>query len=281
MTSDWCFFDGKVILRSEARVDPTDLGMLRGFAVYEGITSFNGIPFHFTDHWKRMCRSADLLSIRVPLTEEEALAGAKEIITRNAGTGRAHLRVILSGGPAEGGLEYVPDRSLFYMLAEKAAPLPEELFTKGGSLITVEHERFMPECKTTTYITAVKMQPARKEAGAIEVLYVSKGEVLECATSNICIVKDGKVITPKNGVLLGITRAVVLELAEETGIATEERKVTMDDLYAADEIFITSSFKDIVPIVSVDGRQAGGTEPGPVTRTLIQKFNEYVAAPHP
>lgn len=271
--SSHIFFDGKVIPFEEARVSPDDLGILRGFAVYEGITSFNGVPFHFHDHWVRLLNSASALSLTVPLTEEEAYQGAVDVTAKNAGTERANLRVILSGGPAESGIEYVPSRSLFYIMAEKAFPLPANLYTDGASLITHEHERFMPEFKTTTYITAVNLQKARKDAGAIEILYTSGDRVLECATSNICIVKNGVVITPSQGVLKGITRAVVLELAK--GIVTaEERPLTVSELYDADEIFITSSFKDIVPIVKIDGKEVAGGVVGPITKELMQMFKK-------
>src|SRR6185437_3812144 len=105
------------------------------------------------------------------------------------------------------------------------------------------------------------LQDKRKSAGAIEILYTSKGEMLECATSNAMIVKDGKVITPKDRVLPGITRLVTLDLAREAGIPVEERAVSMDEVFAADEFFMTSSFKDIVPIVSIDGKTIGSGEP--------------------
>lgn len=271
--SSHIFFDGKVIPFEEARVSPDDLGILRGFAVYEGITSFNGIPFHFHDHWARLLNSASALSLTVPLTEEEAYHGAVDVIAKNAGTDRANLRVILSGGPAEGGIEYVPTRSLFYIMAEKAVPLPENLYAEGATLITHEHERFMPEFKTTTYITAVNLQKARKDAGAIEILYTSGDGVLECATSNICIVKNGVVITPSQGVLKGITRAVVLDLAQ-SAYQVEERPITVAELFEADEIFITSSFKDIVPIVKIDGKEVAGGTVGPVTKKLIDMFRK-------
>jgi branched-subunit amino acid aminotransferase/4-amino-4-deoxychorismate lyase len=272
----YCYYDKRLMPLWEARVAPDDLGILRGFAIYEGITAFGPFPFHFKDHWLRFERSAKALGLALPLSEDEAFDACASLIEKNAPDGgRVNLRMILSGGPAVGGIEYDRARSNFYILAEKHVPLSERAYQKGAALITHEHARFMPECKTVGYITAVMLQPKRKAEGALEILYVDKGQVLECSTSNICIVEDGRVIAPKEGVLAGITRAIALELARET-YPVEERPVTLDELFAAQEVFITSSFKDIVPIVSVDGKEVGGGAPGPITKDLMARFEDAV-----
>lgn len=271
-----CYFNGAVIPESEARVAPDDLGMLRGFAVYEGITAVNGVPFHFNAHWERLINSAQALGLSIPVSEEEAEKGIREVLAQNAPTGRASIRAILSGGPAVGGIEYDPSRSLFYALAEPAGALPEQWYSQGASLITHEHERFMPEYKTTGYITAVLLQKKRKEAGAAEILYISDSEVLECATSNIFIVKNGILITPIEGVLKGITRNVVIELMQEL-CEIQERAISLVELMEADEVFMTSSFKDIVPIVSIDGQAVGGGKVGPVTKDVMARYSHALS----
>jgi branched-subunit amino acid aminotransferase/4-amino-4-deoxychorismate lyase len=134
----------------------------------------------------------------------------------------------------------------------------------------------MPEIKTTNYIRAVNLQSLMKEQGALEILYTHDDEVLECATSNFFLVKDNVLITPAEGVLEGITRKIVLELAEGD-YKIERRKVAKADLGLADEIFITSSFKDIVPIVKIDDFAIGDGKVGPVTRDLMDKFAKYLA----
>jgi len=272
------FFDGKVIPFEEARVSPDDLGILRGFAVYEGITAFYGIPFHFDAHWKRLENSAEALGLNIPLSRDEAYKGSLEVISKNAGKERAHLRIILSGGKAEGGIEYVSSRSLFYIMAEKAVPLPEILYREGGTLITCAHERFMPEHKTTSYITGVMLQKKRKDAGAIEILYTNEEDVLECATSNICVVKDGIIVTPRESILKGITRSVALMLAKEKGHIVEERLITISELLDADEVFITSSFKDIVPIVKIDETIIGSGLVGKVTKDVLGMYKTATEA---
>ena len=172
------------------------------------------------------------------------------------------------------GIEYDKAKPTFYILAEEYVSLPAVLYTSGASLITHEHQRFLPEYKTINYITAVQLQKERKEKGAIEILFVSNGLVLEAATSNIFIVKDGVVITPKNNVLMGITRRVTIELAQKI-YKVVERDVTTLELFSADEVFITASYKEIVPIVSVDSKVISDGKVGKVTQSLMKLFKEY------
>jgi D-amino acid aminotransferase len=268
-----CYLNGQLVPLSEAKVSVLDLGMLRSFGIYEGITAVAGEPFHFDDHFDRFKISAEKLGLTLATDKATAREATRELISKNIPVGeRASIRMLLTGGQAEGGIEHVPGRETFYIIAERAEPLPRAWYEEGASLITQEHQRFMPEAKTINYITAVMSQPRRKEAGAAEVLYHANGQVLECATSNIFIVKDGMVVTPSENILPGITRKVVLELAREADYPVEERAVTLAELFDADEIFITSSFKDIVPINSVDDKHIGTVCPGPVTRDLMTRF---------
>lgn len=269
------FLNGSLVPLSEARIGILDLAVLRSFSIYEGITAFGPAPFHFHDHWKRFVGSAEKLGLQLPLSEEEAEKATRELIAHNSPGKRASIRMVLTGGPAIGGLEHRPGTETFFITAEPTTPLPLELYERGASLITHEHLRFMPEAKTTNYITAVTLQEKRKAAGAIEILYHKDGYMLECATSNACIVKDRTVITPGTVMLLGITRKVALELARSAGYTVEERPVTMEEVWDADEVFITSSFKDIVPIVAIDGRAIGAGVPGPVTQDLMERFARY------
>ena len=272
--SPLCYLNDALLPLDEAKVSVLDLGVLRGFGIYEGITSFSGEPFRFDDHWERFRKSADMLGLTIPHTKDEARNAMRTLIKHNTDGTRASLRMLLTGGEALGGLEHVPGRETFFITAAPHAPLPVELYARGASLITHEYQRFMPEVKSIHYITAVMLQEKRKTAGAIEILYTNDDRVLECATSNVFIVKNGAVITPGADVLRGITRKVVLECARET-YRTLEQAVPLSAFFDADEAFITSSFKDIVPVVSVDGRTIGSGVPGPVTRDLIARFARY------
>ncbi len=269
-----CYFNGSLVPLKDARVSLIDLGLTRGFGIYEGITAFQGEPFRFSDHWKRFENSARALRLSLPFSEQEVLEAMRAVIAANSPGARATIRMILTGGEADGGIEHVVGRETIFITAEPAVPLPEAFYTKGASMQTHEHQRFLPEYKTTNYITAVLLQQKRKEAGAVEILYIANDSVLECTGSNVFIVKDGRLITPKDGILHGITRKVALELAQGA-YPGEERVIPLDELFDADEVFITSSFKDIVPIITVDGKTIGSGAPGPITLDLMKRFAEY------
>lgn len=271
-----CFLNGKILPISEARISVSDIGLLRGFGLYEGITALGGKPFRFSDHWNRLLSGAHVLNLNVPITEEKAEKVIGELAAKNGFIDRANVRVILTGGETIGGIEYDFETPTFYILVEKWEPLPAELYENGGKLLTYRHMREMPEYKTTNYIRAVNLQNWRKEEKAVEILFTYDGEVLECATSNIFIVKNQTLITPAENVLLGITRKVVLELAQELGLKTEERVILEEELKTADEIFITSSFKDIVPIVKIDDFEVGKGQIGPITKDLMRKFASVI-----
>ncbi|MHB1770049.1 MAG: aminotransferase class IV [Minisyncoccota bacterium] len=277
MTDPLCYLNGAILPLREAKVGVLDLGILRGFGIYEGITSFSGEPFRLSDHWERFQKSADVLGLVIPRTQEEVANAMRALIKHNTTGTRASLRMLLTGGEALDGLEYVPGRETFFITAAAHTPLPRERYERGASLITHEYQRFLPEIKTIHYITAVTLQKKRRAAGALEILYTSDGKVLECSTSNIFIVKDGIIRTPDADVLKGITRKVVLELAHKA-YPVQEMALALPAFFDADEAFITSSFKDIVPVISVDGRTIGSGIPGPITRDLMARFAQYTDA---
>ncbi len=266
-----CYLNGEIVPLADAKIGILDLGILRGFGVYDGLTAFSGEPFHFKDHWERFQTAAHALGLTIPYSADEVRDAMRKIIAHNASGARANLRMILTGGVAEGGLTYTPGRETLFITAESAIPLPNELYTHGGSITLHEHQRFMPEIKSTNYITAVTLQKKRLAADAIEVLYIHDNKVLECATSNIFMVKDGALHTPDSGILKGVTRKIILELADGT-YPTSEHPISLNDIHDADEVFITGSFKDIVPIVSIDDHTIGSGKPGPITRDMMKRF---------
>ncbi len=273
MKTIYCYLNGKILPVQEAQVSVYDIGLLRGYGIYEGITTYHGQPFRLADHLTRFQLSAKALDLSIPASNDEIEKAIISLHIKN-GFQRTNIRIILTGGNTMSGIEYDKAKPTFYILAEEYVSLPAVLYTSGASLITHEHQRFLPEYKTINYITAVQLQKERKEKGAIEILFVSNGLVLEAATSNIFIVKDGVVITPKNNVLMGITRRVTIELAQKI-YKVVERDVTTLELFSADEVFITASYKEIVPIVSVDSKVISDGKVGKVTQSLMKLFKEY------
>lgn len=271
----FCYLNGKILPVSEAKVGVYDIGLLRGFGIYEALRTCNRVPFMWSDHMTRFHRSVDALKLTIPVSDDEIKGVLSDLIARNIPEGReAVIRFILTGGEAIGGIEYNPAHPTFYILVEPLEPLPDEVFQNGCKLIVHEHLRIFPGYKTTNYVTAVLLQEERKRAGALEILYTYQGKVLEPATSNLFIVMDGKIATAKDDILAGITRKVTIDLAKKE-FAVEERDVSVDEMYAADEVFLTSSFKDIVPVVEVAGKKIGAGVPGPVTKRVMELFHEF------
>src|SRR3989344_2761714 len=248
----YCYLNGKILPVIEAKVGVYDIGLLRGFGIYEALMTYGKKPFRLGDHLARFRRSAAFLGVEIPASDEEITEALTELIEKN-GYEESIIRILLTGGPAFAGIECAPKTPTFYMLVEKFEPLAAELFEKGCSVTIFEHLRQFPEFKTTNYLQAVLLQKQRKEKGALEILYTWQGRALEFATSNLFIVKDRSIITPDKDILHGITRKVALELAR-SAFPVEERDVTVEELYAADEVFLTSSFKDVVPVVKIGER---------------------------
>ena len=271
----YCYLNGEILPESEAKIGVKDIALLRGFGAYEGITAFKGEPFRLGDHYKRLEKSATFLGLKLPVTEPQLLGIIKTLWAKHDFP-RANFRVILTGGETRHGIEPSPDQLTFYILTEKFVPIDQTLYESGAKVITREYERPFPEYKTTNYIAAVRWQLARQQAGALEIVYLNNGKLLEASTSNVFIVKDGKLITPDQGILFGITRQVVLELARAQGIACETRPVTKAEFLAADEVLITSSYKDVVPVVKIDETVVGDGQVGAVSRQLVKGFQALV-----
>jgi branched-chain amino acid aminotransferase len=269
----FCYINGKILQFEKARVGASDIGILRGFGIYDGIKMYKGAPFRLDDHYRRFKNSAKFMGLKVTISRPELLKIilnlSKKFKSRNP-----NIKLILTGGPTINSIEFSNKAATFYVIAEESKSLPQEYYTEGCSLITHEHQRTYPEIKTINYITAVLLQRNRKKDKALEILYVSDGKVLECSTSNFFIVKNRVIITPKNNILLGITRKNIIEIAHEVGLKIEEREVTLAEMMGADEAFITSSYKEVVPVVKIDNKHIADGRPGEITGRIMVRFRK-------
>jgi branched-chain amino acid aminotransferase len=270
-----CFLNGKIVPLSEGKVSVYDVGLLRGFGIYEGLASHNRKPFMFADHMERFHASAKRMEMQLAYSDAEIERAITELIVRNVPEGKeALLRIIQTGGQAIDGIAYDPKTPTFYILVEEFVPIEEHFVQEGCAIATLEHLRQFPELKSTNYIQAVLLQRRKREDNIVEVLYVWQGRALECTGSNIFIVQNGKILTPGRDVILGITRKVAMTLAKKE-FTVEERDISVEEVLLADEVFITGSFKEIVPVVSIDKHSIGNGKPGPVSRRVIELFREF------
>jgi branched-chain amino acid aminotransferase len=267
------YVDGKFLPADEATIPVTDLSVLRGFGVFDFMRTYGGKPFHLEDHVKRLERSADLLSIPLPLSRKEVEDLILETLKRNSNE-ESNIRIVLTGGISADGFN--PDgKPRLLVMITPLARMPESWYKTGVKIVTIPYSRFMPGAKSINYVHAIHaMQKARKD-GAIEALYVtSDGYATECTTSNIFACMNGKLVTPGNTILPGITRQVVLNMGELSG-AIQIKDIKLDTLLDADEVFITSSNKEVAPVVDIDGRIIGKGRPGERTRRVMKLFSEY------
>ena len=259
---------------SQANVSLYDVGVLRGFGIYEGLVSHNRKPFMFADHMERFRKSAAKMELQIPYSDAEIEKAILDLIEKNIPQGKEGLiRIIETGGQAIDGIAYNPATPTFFVLVEEFIPVEEQLVQQGCAIATFEHMRQFPDLKSTNYIQAVLLQRKKREEKLAEVLYVSNGRVLECTGSNVFIVKNGTVITPGRDIIFGITRKAALMHAKKE-FPVEERDVSIEELFSADEVFITGSFKEIVPVVSIDGKSIGTGAPGAVSKRVIELFRE-------
>lgn len=280
----YCYLNGKILETKKAHISPNDIGITRGFGVYDGIMMYGSRPFELPAHYKRFCNSAKILGMQVPYLFEDLQKIIAELYKKNKPKNPI-IRLILTGGETVASINFDKIKPTAVVLMEEV-PLPsEETFKKGVKVITHNFLRYLPISKTTNYIEAVRLQEKKNKAKAMEIVYTHNDKVLEASTSNLFIIKNGELITSKDNVLGGITRKVVLQLAKKNkkllGLKNiSEREYSVADMLSADEVFLTSSFKEVLPVVNIDGKKVGGKEnfgkPGEVSRKLLNIFREYV-----
>lgn len=264
------YWNGELLEDKDITVSPWDLGFLRGYGVFEYIAVYNKEAFLLDRHINRLNNSAHLIGLQPHLTKNELENIVKELIEINNLVDGA-IRIVLTGGISTNGISKGSTPTLLIRPEFSSTP-QADLYEKGGKLITAEYERELPYAKTTQYIEAIKHEEELRNIGAVEVLFVSNQIISECSRSNIFIVSEGTLITPKENILHGITRGVVLELADKLNIKKEERNISLKELLNSDEVFITGTGKRIVPIVEIDGNKISNAKPGVITKKFIEAY---------
>lgn len=276
------YINGEFVPRSKAVVSVFDHGFLYGDGIFEGIRSYSGNVFCLKEHVKRLYESAKSILLTIPMTPEEMEQAIVETLQRND-LADAYIRVVVSRGPGDLGLDPRScTRPNVIIIAEALALFPQELYEKGLRIVTVPTRRNIPDAlnpkiKSLNYLNNVLIRMEATQSGVMEALTLNQeGYVCEGSGDNVFIVKNGKILTPPTylGALEGITRNVVIELCEHLGISCKEEPFTRHDVYVADEIFLTGTAAEMIPVVEVDSRIIGDGKPGPVTKRLIEEFRK-------
>lgn len=276
------YFNGQFVDEEEAKVSVFDHGLLYGDGVFEGIRAYHGRVFKLKEHIVRLFESARHIALDPGLTKEEMMEVVLETCRRN-NLRDAYIRLVVTRGRGDLGLDPRKcPKPLVFCIAAGIQLYPEELYEKGLELVTVGTRRNAPDAldpriKSLNYLNNILAKIEAARAGAPEGLMLNKeGYVAEATGDNIFIVKNGHLYTPPAyiGLLEGITRNTVLDLAKNLGIPAEEKVFTRHDVYAADECFLTGTAAEVIPVVQLDSRPIGDGRPGPITRKLISSFRE-------
>ncbi len=269
------YINGQLVDARQATVGVNDLGLIRGYGIFDYFLVEAGMPLFVDDYIERFLRSADKMHLELDLSRERLKEQVFQLIEAN-GMREAGIRLVATGGIADDC--YTPAHPAFMMMMYKAGGFPSHIYSDGGRLISANYQRDIPDVKTTNYIMGIKMLREVRKAGAVEVLFSDGHFLRETVRANVFIVtKDDRIITPASKILYGVTRKQVLKAAKEHFII-EERDVAVNELKEAKEVFITSSTKRIMPIVQIDDLTIGEGRPGPVTKKVMALYKASVEA---
>ena len=274
--------NGRITGERDAVVSVFDHGLLYGEGIYETLRTYHDRLFLYDRHMRRLRNSARMIVLALPFTDDDLASQIRETMAASDLEGtEAYIRVLVTRGVGE--LTYDPQAtpvpSVIIIAKPQVDPTPDE-YERGVRVVIVDVVRNHPETvnpmiKSNNLLnSALGAQQAIRRGGFEGIMRNYRGELSECTTANLFIVKDGAALTPplESGLLPGITREFLFEIGKEAGIDVRERVLRDDDLFSADEAFLTSTTREAVPIVTVDDRTIGSGRPGPITKALLEGF---------
>ncbi len=276
------YINGQIVPQEDAKISVFDHGLLYGDGVFEGIRAYNGKIFTLDEHLDRIYDSATAISLKIPITKAEMAEAIKQTMKANNLTD-SYIRLVVTRGVGKLGLD--PNKCAtpqIIIIADTIELYSKALYERGLDIVTVTTIRnhfsaLDPKIKSLNYLNNILAKIESIQAGAGEALMLNKdGYVAECAGDNIFIFKDNILRTPPSsaGILVGITRNVVMKLATEMGVQVREELMTRYDLYIAEEYFLTGTAAEIIPVVKIDGRTIGTGKPGKITLDLLKRYRD-------
>jgi len=278
------YIDGEYCPKSEAKVSVYDHGFLYGDGVFEGIRAYDGVVFQLDAHINRLYNSAKAIELKIPLTKEETKKAVIDTLKKN-GLQKGYIRLVVSRGTGDLGLDprRCPKPSII-IIAEPAIQIHQKEAKDKGMSVYISWVRRDPvdatshEIKSLNYLNSILARIEANNAGADEGICLdTRGFVSEGTGENVFIVKDGELFTPPTtaGALKGITRGIVFDLALNLGYKVTERDFTINDLFSADEVFLTGTAAEVAPVTEVNKKMIGNGKPGPITTALRERFYDF------
>lgn len=280
------YLNGKLVPEKKAVVSVFDHGLLYGDGVFEGIRAYNGRVFMLDEHVDRLYRSAKAIALEIPMTKQEMSKAVVKTCKANAAKS-GYIRLVVTRGVGTLGLNpFNCAKPQVIIIAASIQLYPKELYDRGMSIVTVPTVRNLPEAlnpniKSLNYLNNILAKIEAINAGTPEaVMLNSRGFVAEATGDNIFVVKGRTLMTPPSdaGVLVGITREVVMRLGREEGLEVCERMMTRYDLYTADEVFLTGTAAEVIGVTEIDRRRIGEGRPGDVTSLLTKRFRAFASS---
>ena len=270
------YVDGQFLPENEAVLPVSDLGVVRGYAIFDFLRTYNGVPFHLKEHLDRLDRSARLVGLKVPVARNELVDIIHETLKKNA-LSEANVKLVVTGGYRRDGITPGEQQRLLVMVTPLRR-MPAEWYSDGVGVVTSHTDRVIPGAKSTNYIQAILNLRDASLRDAIEALYVNRlGFLLEGTTSNFFAFINGSLVTPpENRILPGVTRNVVLNLAAEH-FRVEVRDIHTEEIRLMDEAFLSSSNKEVVPVVKIDSVTLGDGRVGSRVARVMDLFRRYTA----
>ncbi|ADE54087.1 branched-chain-amino-acid transaminase [Coraliomargarita akajimensis] len=278
------YLNDKLVDASEAKVSVFDHGLLYGDGIFEGIRLYDGCVFKLDEHLERLEYSAKAIMLQMPWSREQIAAAVCETCRAN-NLRDGYIRLVVTRGVGSLGLSIKNcDAPQLIIIADKIQLYPQEFYEKGLKIITVPTRRcnpaaLPPTVKSLNYLNNILAKIEAQHLGYHEAIMLNdQGYIAECTGDNVFVVHKGELITPSAsaGALKGITRDTALEIAEELGIPWREANLTRYDVWVAEELFLTGTAAEIVPIVEVDARPIGNGQPGPITGKFLEAFRRRV-----
>jgi branched-chain amino acid aminotransferase len=278
------YINGKLFDKADAKVSVYDHGLLYGDGVFEGIRVYNGKVWRLREHIERLYDSARAIHLEMPIGPQEMTEAVLNTVKINAKKD-GYIRLVVTRGAGSLGLDprKTSDPQVI-VIVDDISMYPPELYENGMEIVTAATIRnhanaLNPRIKSLNYLNNIMAKIEAIRAGCLEALMLNdKGEVAECTGDNVFLVKRGQLKTPPvdAGILEGVTRNAVIELARAANVPVYEMPLTRHDIYTADECFLTGTAAEVIPVVKCDARTIGSGKPGPITKQLRERFHQLV-----
>ena len=276
------YIDGRLVDKKDALISVFDHGLLYGDGVFEGIRAYDCLVFRLKEHIERLYKSAAAIQLKIPMDRQAMIGAVIQTLKANA-LKDAYIRLVITRGSGDLGLDPRKcGKPTVFIITDKIALYPEKFYREGLEIITAATRRNLvtalnPRIKSLNYLNNILAKIDALEAGVEEAIMLTHEEyVAECTGDNIFIVKEGQLIAPppEVGALEGITRDIVISIAEKLDIKFSEKLIRMNDVYGADEVFLTGTAAEIIPVTAVDKRKINGGKPGNITINLTREFKK-------